>query len=194
MTLVIPPGYAQAAFRFSLTGDPEVMVTTVGVNMDSFSGTAVESAEALAAHWLDAFGAAGYPSTWQFRGVVLRVGQDGGPPVIAEAPRNVAGTASLNCLPNNCAILVRKQSDLGGRAGRGRFYLPPCYLSEANVNNNGVIDSAGLPNLQTAMDDVFTGFNWVILHDDVGPPIVPTPITGFSVQSQIATQRRRMRP
>lgn len=193
MTLVIPPGFAQAAFQFSLLGDPETMVTTCGVDVSGAGGDFVGLANDLADLWLTEFGAAGYNFRWTFRGVVLRVGQDGAPPIIAEAPRAVVGTAGISSLPNNCAILVRKQSSVGGRAGRGRWYLPPCYLDEENVDDRGLISSAGLPNLQTAMDGVFAGAEWVILHDDVGPAIAPTPITGFIVQQQIATQRRRMR-
>jgi hypothetical protein len=190
MTILIPDGYAQGAWRFSLTGDPEVMVTTCGL---AVVGSPQATADAFADTWLSEFPAANSADEWTFLGAVLRVGVASGPPVIVEAPRTVQGTQGGNPLPSNCSLLVRKQSALGGRQGRGRFYVPLVAINELDVNPNGIIVAEAVTALQGAWDRMHALISPVILHDGLSPDALPTPITRFVVQNQIATQRRRMR-
>jgi hypothetical protein len=190
MTLVIPDGFAQAAWRFSMTGDPEVMVTTIGLET-GVVGQVV--AEEFADTWLSQFPAGNMSAGWTFLGAVLRVGQPSGPPLILEAPRNIAGTQGGPSLPNNCTLLIKKRSTLGGRQGRGRMYVPMTSVGEESVNRNGLIDQAVVESLQTAWTNIYGQLDAVILHDSSGPITVPTPITALIVDPRIATQRRRMR-
>lgn len=94
------------------------------------------------------------------------------------------------------ALLVQKLTTLGGRAGKGRMYVPG--IDNGDTETGGGINPTSLANWQTAFDafyDRFTATDWapVVLHS-VGSPIsTPTPIVSFSVQGTMATQRQRLR-
>lgn len=192
MALLIPPGFAQASLRWSLTGDPEVMISTVGIGVN---GPGQTEADDLADAWIASWPAANMFSQYTFLGVVLRVGQDGGPPIIVEAPRSQVGTATGNPLPQNCTVLVRKSTSTGGRSGRGRMYLPPYGLSESFVDSKGMIEPATVAVLQTAVSAALFGtVDPVLLHDEASPVTAPSPLSAVTVDTRIATQRRRLRP
>lgn len=194
MTLVIPPGFAQASWLFSLEGDNEMMATTCGVDVGGFAGDFQAAAEAYSDAFVTAFSAAERADAYTYRGVVLRVGQDGGPPVIAEFTANSPGTLAVGPPPQNVAVLVRKSTGLGGRRGRGRMFLPPFCVGEEGIAANGILDGTTRSTLQTNVDAWFDGLAAVLLHDSQPTPVpAPTPITGFTVDLTVATQRRRLR-
>jgi hypothetical protein len=99
-------------------------------------------------------------------------------------------------------MLVRKNTALGGRKNRGRVYVPAGVLPEVGSNQAGFIDVADVAAWQGRWDDWFDAivaadYNPYLYHQydpDLGElPEVPTAITAFAVQPQIATQRLRMR-
>jgi hypothetical protein len=194
MALIIPPGYAQVTHSWSITMDPEPMSCVLGLDL-SGTGDLSTLAAALASDFQNANAAGGRYAPWSYRGVVLRVGQDGGPPGIYEAPLSVLGTANGPTPPNNCAMLVRKVTGAGGRANRGRLFLPCFNVDEASVDAGGNVTSAALTAYQAFITDWLdtSVYNYVILHDSTSPEITPTPILNHVVQPKIATQRRRMR-
>ena len=199
--LVIPPGFAQARFLYRLTADPEEMCITLGVEVpDGFEDPSVLASRLYNDAKTSISGAAEMYPTWTFTRVVEYVGQDGGPPTIGEYGENLVGTRTVAAQPpNNCAVLVRKLSAVGGRRNKGRFYFPPMSLGETAVNENGVIAGATLTGLQANFTEFYglltsppeAQCNPVILHSEA--PTEPTPITAFVVQAQIATPRTRMR-
>lgn len=197
MAVVIPPGFAQVAYRFLVLGDPDEMLTTCGVSMTGL-GDGVAAASTLSNEWLAAWGAIGRSPSYTFKGVYLAVGQDGGPPARFSAEASSIGTGVQLPPPNNCAILIRKRTNLGGRRNRGRLYLPPYPLGEDNVDASGAINEAQRASLAITVNNwLGTPARGVILHDAVlapGVTPVPTPITQYVVQGRLATQRRRMRP
>jgi hypothetical protein len=190
MALVIPDGFAQAIWRWSLSGDPETMVSTIGLETP-VTGQIV--AEEFADVWLSEFPAGNMAVGWTFRGAEVRFGQPSGPPLVYDAFRSVAGSGGGASLPSNCALLVKKRTALGGRQGRGRMYVPMTSVGEGGVDPNGMIDSATVTALQAAWTNIYNQLDAVLLHDSSGPVTLPTPITSLGVDSRIATQRRRMR-
>lgn len=95
--------------------------------------------------------------------------------------------------PSNAAYLVRKNTSLGGRQGRGRMYLPG--VAESTTGSDGAID----PGTRDIIQDEVTTFGnllvlasipMVLLHTDA---TAPTPVTTLVLQGRIATQRRRLR-
>lgn len=75
------------------------------------------------------------------------------------------------------------------------MFLPPLHNGEALVDAAGILDAASVTaiqlwytNLWTAWDA--TTFGPALLHEDGS---TPDAITGFSLQSLVATQRRRVR-
>jgi hypothetical protein len=197
MALIIPPGYAQAVLKWQLTGDPELMVSTIGYDVSGAGGDFNAFADGLAATYYAAFGAAGRLSVYTFKGVTLYVGQDGTPPTVYESiVTGAAGTNAGNPPPSNCAMLMRKLTALGGRRGRGRSYLPPFALAETDVTATGAITEAVRSGIESNLTGwLVTSREPVLLHSDGGltPAPAPTPITSIKLDSIIATQRQRMR-
>jgi hypothetical protein len=110
------------------------------------------------------------------------------------------------------SVLVRKNTALGGRRGRGRIYLPG--ISESNIDPGGYLNGTYLASVQSNFVSLMT--DWLTINcvptvthsanliDNPSPPpfqipdptwvpIGPTVVTSFSVQAQVATQRRRQR-
>lgn len=124
-----------------------------------------------------------------------------------------AGTHAMSSLPPNCAAVVKKLTGVGGREGRGRFYLP-WVLSESAVDEAGNFGGADLTDLQGYLDDwqetylngTFDGHTWVhviphrtydrawtepnrrLTRVDAGPAV-----TSLNCETLIGTQRRRLR-
>lgn len=193
MALVIPPGFAQCAWRFALTGDADIMIVTCGLDITGLGGPQAAADAASGAFGL-AFPASEIIASYAFVGVGLAVGQDGGPPVVYESDEEAhQGTYAAAPLPQNCAFLIRKQTAVPGRAGRGRMYLPPFYLPEGSVDAIGMMTVEARGNFQDLVDEWFTGLDPVLLHDSESPVSTPSPISSFIVQRQLATQRRRLR-
>lgn len=204
MSLIIPPGFLQAVYTFQLLDDTEPIVTTLGHEIDTASGASgAQAADDLfvgfATHIMPELN-----NRYILTGVDAYVGQDGPGPLVytsTEAPENGGATAAP--LPQNCAYLIRKRTDLAGRRGRGRMYIPGCR--EDQVDPTGLVASGMVTALQTAFDNFYeyltaaVGGRYyppVVLHRSEGagvePP--PTPITTFTAENRIATQRRRLRP
>lgn len=204
MALIIPPGYLQAVYEFQMTGDPESMVVTCGHEIDSASGAnAADAADDLFLSFnAEIFQSLGH-NVYSFVGVTAYIGQDGPTLVVPSTQAATTGPATSVSLPQNSSWLIRKRTDLGGRRGRGRMYLPG--IAESNVDHAGNINAGNVTFAQAAFDgwyDFLTGgvgarlYPPVVLHRSEGAGVepAPTPVTMFTVESKIATQRRRLRP
>lgn len=196
MGVQIPVGYAQATLRWSVAGDSEIMVSTLGI----YDGVGAMTPTQYANAWDAAYMAStlSAPSAWAagwsiMTSMVTTMLASG--PVTLEIGGALAGTGAAGSPPQNCAVLVRKQTPLGGRRNRGRMYLPPGIVLETNVNQVGTIDAAVVSTLQGRVNSLETQLTAnalvpVLLHSDGG---VPTIIDQFVIQPKIATQRTRLR-
>lgn len=104
------------------------------------------------------------------------------------------GGATIESVPSNTAVLVRKHSAQPGRGGRGRYFWP-CAANEADVSEGGLWNQASVDNFQDGQDDFLIALNaadlpMVILHAGAGTPAT---VTTLNTQQLLATQRRRMR-
>lgn len=204
MAVIIPPQYANVSMWFSREGDAEEMAITFGVN--GTNATDLEAIpEGVAVAWLDAYPATDLNAGMTFRRVTARIGQDGGEPLSVEHQVNSAGTNTGLMLPQNTAMLVRKNTSRGGRRGRGRLYLP--WTFESDVDNVGRINdtsaagiqsnlTAFLTNLSTGAPSLPSGpIPMVLLHEALGgtAPGSPDVVTSLALQQIVATQRRRLR-
>jgi hypothetical protein len=111
----------------------------------------------------------------------------------AEATAIVAGSVGGEPAPANCAALVHKTTLLGGRKGRGRFFVPG--LATTALGDDSELD----PTYQTNLEAFVLGLSSVmvlaslpahLLHSDATSP---TAIEALVVDPKLATQRRRMR-
>lgn len=195
---IIPPGFAQCFLRWRLTGDNEEMLSSIGVRLQAGISDPNQIAGNIITHWQSAWAASTLGSAWVLVGARAYVGSDGDYPV-GEFVVNTAGTSATAKLPNNCALLARKRTALGGRRNRGRMFIPSGYLSEGSVTETGdltVGDTATFSGRMQAFLDAIEAEPvvmdaGVILHSST--PTTPTVITSMDVSGKIATQRTRMR-
>lgn len=195
--MIIPAGYAQANYIFSGTGLPQGAEITMGYAMADPVPTPAEMAAELLADWNLADMDSQYTSSATLSGILVKYGPNAtGPSAIQ--PAAVVGTMAGEGISPNVSWLVRKNTGFGGRSGRGRFYLP--QPGEGIINAAGVITGAALTAMQTDLNawhaaNVSSGFVPTLLHSAAsGIPITdPLPITSFTVDSTVATQRRRLR-
>lgn len=200
MPVIIPVDYVQCNLVFGLNGDSEPMVCTFGLHLADEASATPALADAIMNEWAIAW-SSGINLDYSIDEVVLYGFNGLGPSEVTVstlAPIQMTGTQTP--LPQNCAILVRKRTDLAGRRGRGRMYVPG--LSEAAVSPTGVIESEWLAGLQTRADNFLealqltVGINdMVILHrsEGAGTEPAPTPVLSLVVDERIATQRQRLR-
>lgn len=95
------------------------------------------------------------------------------------------------------ALLVRKSTGLLGKENRGRMYFP-CVLLEADIDDSGNCTGTGFTSLKGDIEDWYTGLGtnpdltggMVIQH---AAGTTPTPVTSITVESVVATQRRRLK-
>lgn len=202
MPLIIPSGFAHAAWRWEMDGDPEYMVVTCGVQALNGGDFTQANAETTADAMLAAWPAAGMSARFRFRGVVVRYGSGGPPYSVVEAVRNVVGLGGLNILPQNCALLARKLTGSAGRRNRGRMYFPMLSVIETAVDHGGALDGPSQADFQARLNTlhgglVSAGLNPYVLHSSsptqVTVPGAPTAITSFGAEPRIATMRRRLR-
>lgn len=192
MPVIPSSAYGQVNFVFSNDSNPNPAEITLGVTGDIGDGPA--TVDLLAGAFADRI----LPFLCDDIALVatrLKIGpNDTGPSY--ENTTVTEGGDTGDGVPANTSILVRKVTALGGRAGRGRFFLPG--LRENRLDSGGNIDGTYVSDLQGALDSFYDDMAAalivpVVLHGAESPLSVPTAITSFSVQSRAGTQRRRMR-
>ena len=198
MGTIIPEGFANCVFSVKLSLNNKSMSFGLGIGPGIVgSPTADDIAESVneivKANGFP-FQASNFLQFYTYTGVVVTQ-TVGGLPVIAQRIEARAGTASSEAMPPNGAVLIKKNTALGGRINRGRMYLPPFSLGEDSVDSAGILSDAVRGTIQGEWDNVWDE----IIASDLVPVLLhsgaddPTPISSFSVESTIATQRRRLR-
>lgn len=201
MPVIIPVDYVQANVILALDADSEPIVNTFGLHLTDASNASVALANSVMLEYAAAWQGL-ISSQYQVMQCVLYGFNGLGPSeVIVSTEAPVRFINDVGPLPQNCAALVRKRTDMAGRRGRGRMYLPG--IQEASVSPTGIISGALLAQLQPAADDFLAGLEaivgvegMVVLHRSEGAGVepAPTPVVSLQVDERIATQRRRLRP
>jgi hypothetical protein len=207
MTVIIPSGYVQVALNYTGTNFFSGRAATVlGFEVQGAEITELgEVAAAVAASWIEHIG----PQTdTQVTLDTVRVVTE---TAAGELSVATAGGADLQDTPPQVATLVRYSTPVRGRRGRGRSYLPG-LLASTHVSTQGIISTPRLEVIQGIVDSFFeqlaTDFSaqlgQVILQhttptgpsapENPSPPLDPPPaVASRSVDSRVATQRRRLR-
>lgn len=202
MSLIIPEDHALVSFNMTARAGTRPMAFTIGVHNVGLANTdvALDLFEDLLVTPGSIFNGGSFSSDYVYLGISATIGTDTGP-VPYEKARFIEGTLNRPPMPPNVAFLVRKRSNRGGKRGRGRFFMPPAWLAEANIDHLGNID-ANISTIQSYVDEIYDGLNDqglepVLLHAPSlvtpGPVPDPTPITALIVQPKVATQRKRLR-
>lgn len=192
--MTIPAGYAQASYGFTGASCPTGAAVVMGHDVTGYGGTPAQLAAVLADAW-EQYINNSLVNTCILSSVLVKFGPDAtGPSGVAGV--NFNGNAGQAGTSSAVSFLVRKNTAFGGRSGRGRMYVPG--VSEAVVDQSGAIAAPTVTAMNTAFEswrNALDGIDvpMVILHQPGAPLSTPTPITSFSVQSVVATQRRRQR-
>lgn len=191
---VIPLGFAQINWQF--TGDqlPLGAEVTMGCDVSSFSGSAQTAAAAASLAWRSNVMPVLNQGT-----VLVNTHVKFGPAATGEAgddSTTLAGTGANPGMTPNVTLLVHKRTLFGGRAGRGRMFVPG--LQESSVDEKGILDSGTVTAAQTAFDGLLSDLGTsllipVLLHGAASPITIPSTITDLVVDAKVATQRRRLR-
>jgi hypothetical protein len=192
--MLIPTGFAQANLRFSGAAAPTGAEVTMGLDLDSWAGTIVEAAEAVLEQWTTDV-MPGLSENLTLSSCLVKYGpNDLGPS--AEVSSTATGDVTGENEVPQCAILVRKITAIGGRAGRGRWFVPGAsenlFLANGEMNpGDSVIYDGFFEDFRSGISAA--GLSLVLLHSDTSPVTTPTEILSLSTDGKAATQRRRLR-
>jgi len=190
----IPTGFAQVNFLFGGGAFPTGAEVTLGLDVQGFIGTPQDAADTALTHWAATIRLS-QTSALTLLGTSIKYGPTAtGPSAVSAGP--FAGGLSDDPSPSAVAMLVRKLTAAGGRAGRGRMFVPG--LGDAQIGTGGAILGSYRTTMQGHLDDFMTAMNGddltpVLLHNAGSPIAVPTEITSLQLDSTAATQRRRQR-
>jgi len=189
--MIIPNGYGQVTHFFSSPGYPVGAAITYGIARAD-SGLSSADIAALAHDNLGDNWTAFWSSQTSLVQTLCKFGPNAsGESALATGTRT--GTGSVDSAPPNTALLIRKNTAVGGRSGRGRLFM--VGLADSSVVAGGFIGSGAQTAAQTAADTWFarmTAEDWpmALLHAATSDPTV---VTGLTVQGTAATIRRRLR-
>lgn len=219
MAVIIPTGFAQMVVHWTRTGDPDHMLNVWGVEVTGGAADPSVLAQQFYTSMVIHIVPIEYDPNLQLSKVVCSLGNATGDYPIGEYAATQIGTRTEHAASPQVAALVRKNTALGGRRHRGRCYLPAGFMAGGDVLETGQLLGARQTALQTMMNffkaDIFGSADLgqlVLLHStatkwelnpagqprrvpdpDAPAPPAPTVITSLSVESQVATQRRRLR-
>lgn len=205
-----PIGYAEITHHFTGVGVPLGAAITYGVENEL-----PRTATALAQLCHDTFGA-DMKTSYGSEVNMVRTECKLGPPDTGASSEwstpSYGGLLTGVATSPNVAFLFVKGTALGGRRGKGRFYLPG--VTEASVDQGGNVLAATvttqqgdlsswLANLTTAQAPmvVFHGPTHIWILVDGKPKQVPdvpfagppSLVTSLTATTKVATQRRRLR-
>lgn len=196
MGVVITPGFAEATQQFILTGARNPFSVTLGINPAPGDDAEI-IAGLVRSQWNTHVWTPSVKPTVYALGPcrVERKLLSGELEVFTVETITQGTNGTVQILPPNCALLAQKRTGLGGRKNRGRMFVPPFMLNEADVDANGLINPSTLATVQGWFTSLFNGLDAVtqspvLFHSDGS---IPTQLTSFSLQNRIATQRERLR-
>lgn len=203
MSLVIPPGFGLASIILTGTDGTQPYVTTIGVGTADAGGDFVGVANRVKT---------AYAMAWReytnenliISKVSLLVGSDGPAGSVDSDTVPYPCERDVPMAPTAMSLVVRKQTAVLGRRGRGRMFIPG-VLADGDVTASGGIepDSAGI--FQTAAEDFLSNLTATIpgVDSPIAPPYLlhsegtsqtsPSAITALSPAPLVGWIRGRIR-
>lgn len=188
--MTIPAGFGQVSWFFGGAGTPLGAATTIGFDHNS-AATAAELAESF----YELFANEALPllnNQTSLTGCQVKLGPDATGPTGLFSDTNT-GSLTGESFPPNVAFLVHKNTNLGGREGRGRMYVPG--VAEGVASSNGVLSGGTVSSWNTALGTMLlaaalSDVPFYLLHASATSP---TAVQTLTIDSTVATQRRRLR-
>lgn len=190
----IPEDFAQITWGFTGSAVPTGAACTMGVRVLEYSGSPADLASSAATIWENRINGA-IVNTCVLSSVLVKFGPD------ATGPSAQIGTSQAGnvATPGGAAapsFLIHKNTDSGGRAGKGRMFVPG--VPEASVDVGGALQAGLATGLTAAFQSLLADFialdaEPVVLHGLGSPLNQPSFITSFTCDPIVGTQRRRQR-
>lgn len=190
MAVIIPPGFCQVVVNLRSGRSSHACRNVYGWTLvNPLDQTQVDSfCDDLAAAYKPVLNSASH-----FDGIRVLEGQDGGDPIEWNSTSSAGvGTTTGDLTSPQVQALIKKTTALSGRHNRGRtFVIDP---KESWVNDDGSLNSTAISAYSTMADAVYSSGDgdpfelMCILHSTSQ---VPTPVTTFAVEPQVATLRGR---
>lgn len=192
--VAIPDGFGQVNFMLNGSAVPTGAEMTMAFRIDS-PMTVDEAINAIGAA-IDVDNPFEYAcDTIQLNSLHVKFGpSDTGPSADMSLVR--PGIVTTGAVPPNVSMLLQKQTDNGGRSGRGRMYQPG--LPESKIDQQGIWDTTLRSDIEGAWETfraemVSSDLPCVVLHGPGAPLSIPSTITNIAGAALAATQRRRLR-
>lgn len=190
--VLIPAGFAQVTFTFNNGGAPRPAQVTFGIDIPN-DNTVEDTLDAMDDVTLTDLVQLTCTNDVTLTNIHVKHG-----PVVSgpfgDRAVAIVGAQASDTPPSMAALNVVKQTQTGGRRGRGRMFWPG--FPENVLLDNGSFDAASLTQFNDAFNDWRTNLDgllhtMVLLHHSGDP--TPSVITSLSVGSRPVTQRRRNR-
>lgn len=188
--MIVPPGFIAVFARFTNQSGHACENVMGYSHTGTWNQTETDSvSDALAAPYKAQLGTGS-----RYNGVHILVGNDGPLGEFDSATTAGGGTRSGDLVSPQVQGLLKKSTAFAGRKNRGRMFIPD--MSEAQVDNGGLINSGG----QALLQDIANAWRIavpaasglitdpVILHTDA---TAPTVITAMLAEARVATLRNR---
>lgn len=188
--MIIPPGFGHVVLKFTGAAVPQGAATTFGIELQG-SQFLLPRAEDIQGLFIDTFDQLISSSVSGVSAFIKAGPTVEGPSVETSSLGGFA--ASGNTAPPNVSYIATKRTGLGGRANRGRMYIPG--VPESFAGPDGVLVSPFDVDFEVACTAFLSALAvidspMVLLHSASSDP---TPVTGLVGQTTLATQRRRLR-
>lgn len=193
--MIIPDGKAQANLIFTGAALPTHAEVTFGIDVSSFAGEPADAAAQIATDWSSAGMDAAYVGDVTLNEVRVKFGPNDTGPFGSVFP-GIDGSAANPAVPANTSLLVNKQTAMGGRVGRGRFYLPGVPSNQ--IDADGQVHSGFLGTIAGHLSDFLSKLGtddlaMVLLHGESHATLGTALVLQLIPQNKLATQRRRLR-
>lgn len=189
--VIIPVGYGHVVHEFTGDGVPTGAAVTYGIDLGAVLDPSAVAAD-LATLYANSLMGISTVDVSLVR-TIVKFGPDATGPS-GESNIVDVGSQPGTAAPPNTAMLISKKTSLGGREGRGRFYLPG--IAEGGIDEGGRITGTYVTAAQAEADSFLSGMSaqagvtMVLLHNSVTSP---TAVDSLEVSNIAATQRRRLR-
>lgn len=191
--MTIPAGYMQVTHILDGSATPRGGAVVLG-----FQPPVDMTMQEVAVLTVEAFNqnvAVGFTTALNSSITRVKMGPDETGPS-ADFSFTLSGTDGTTSMPPQVAALVKKNTNEGGRAGRGRSFWPG--VSEADVNQAGAWGAGPLVANQDRWNDymdqlALSGLTMVVFHSPGAPLTTPSVVTSLTLDGRVATQRRRLR-
>ena len=198
VALVIPANFANFILTITNTGAGLSSRNSVAFGFDLTAGLTQGDVGRIANLLRDGLTPM-YDNAW-ILGPTHAVEGTGAAPLVWDDTGTEAGIAGASVYsPPSVSYVVSKRTNIGGRAFRGRMYLPG--VQEGDVDEAGIIAGARVNTTQATLDALKVALladpaidQLVLFHDDTTPgALAPTTIQSYLVRNVVGNMRPRQR-